>query len=560
MTPLPGDPPTLHEMDYPSRRSAVLGLRGMVATSQPIAVDAGIATLRRGGGAVDAALAAAAALTVVEPTGCGLGGDCFALVYRARDRAVLAYAGAGRSPAALDVSLLGSRGLHAMPVRGPLSITVPGAVDAWCALSERFGRLPLSTCLAPATEIADRGFPVSELIARAWRRSERLLSDHPAAREHFLPGGAAPYAGQIVRMQALSKSLRAIADDGRDAFYRGSIARTIARTVADAGGVLSTTDLAEHAGAWVDPISIDHAGARIWQCPPPCQGIAALLAIGIRARALAGAGTSKGAAAPRAAWLADATDLHVSIEAMRLAFAAASRNVADPDHIQDPAPLDALLDDAVLKGHARSIDPARTSDGPPPAIPPQGGTVYLAAVDADGNACSLIASNYMGFGSGLVAGSTGIPLQNRGAGFTLEPGHPNRLAPRKRPFHTIMPGLATRREDGELLSVFGVMGGHMQPQGHLQVLTSMLERGLDPQRALDAPRFQIQPDARVALEPPFGDDVRAALAHAGHELVPRNETPDAGTFGGGQMIVVTRDGVRIGGSDPRKDGLVAAEF
>lgn len=547
MHQMPDHVPDLHRQPFPSRRSAVLGLGPVCATSQPLAAQAGLQIMLDGGNAFDAAVATAALLAVVEPTGTGLGGDCFAMAYVAPSRQILALNGSGRSPRALTPDALARRRLNAIPVRGILSVTVPGAVHALSTLSTTLGRLPWARLLAPAIAIAERGYPVSELIAQAWQHSEGLLAAHADARAHFLPHGRAPRAGEIVRLPALAGSLRLLAEGGAEAFYRGPIAEAILATSAAEGGYLASADLAEHRSEWVDPIGIDYAGVQVWECPPNGQGLAALLALGI----------VRDVDLQAMRW-GSVGHLHVLIEAMRLALADARAWVGDPAFTT--LPLGTLLSGPYLR-ERRAMIRRRTALLPPrPSSPAGADTVYLAVVDAEGNACSLISSNYMGFGSGLVAGDTGIPLQNRGAGFVFEPGHPNTYAPGKRPYHTIIPAMATRTQDGSLFACLGVMGGFMQPQGHLQVLTNMLAFGQDPQRALDAPRFQVMPDDRIALEPAFAPALRRALAARGHRLIPLAETPPAAQFGGGQVIAVTEDGVRVGGSDPRKDGACVAAW
>jgi gamma-glutamyltranspeptidase / glutathione hydrolase len=529
---------------FPSRRSAVMGLGPVVATSQPLAAQVGLRIMLDGGNAFDAAVATAAMLSVVEPTSTGMGGDCFALLFLTKDRTIHAPNGSGRSPLGMPVDVFRDRGMDRVPERGILSVTVPGAVDGWATLVETHGRMPLADVLAPAIATAERGYPVSELIADAWRLSESLLAGQVAARKHFLPGGRAPRPGEIVRLPALGRSLRLIAEGGREAFYRGPIAEAIVATSDQAGGFFTRDDFARHRSMWNEPIGTDYGGMHIWECPPNGQGLAALLALAV----------TRGFDLSAVPW-GSPDHLHPLVEAMRLGFADAHAWVADPDFA--PAPLDELLTETYAARRRAQIHPDRALIKVGPGLPGGSDTVYLATVDAEGNACSFIGSNYMGFGSGLVAGDTGIPLQNRGAGFVLQPGHPNVYAPGKRPYHTIIPALATR-PDGSLHAVFGVMGGHMQPQGHLQVAVNMWAYDLDPQRALDAPRFQLTPDGRLALEPWFDDQVRSELARRGHDVVPRDQMPPPGTFGGGQIIVVTEDGVRIAGSDPRKDGQAVA--
>lgn len=552
MPHLHGLAPDLHHMPYPSRRSVVRGRRGMVATSQPLAAQAGLGILQAGGNAFDAAVATAAMLNVVEPTGTGVGGDCFALLYLSSTGTVRALNGSGRAPLAALAAELRHAGWSTMPQRGGMTVTVPGTVHAWETLLAAHGRLSLAEALAPAIAVAHDGYPVSELIAAAWQASEPLLAGHEDARRHYLPAGRAPRSGEAVRLPALAGTLTAIAEGGSQAFYHGPIASAIVATCQAAGGSMTLEDLARHTSTWDSPLRIAYRDLDIWECPPNGQGLAALVALGILDHW----------PYDGAAW-GSAGHLHPLVEAMRLGFAAAAAWVADP--AQADIPLDALLAAEHLARCSRQLWPDAAVAAPrrpqfaATARRPDGGdTVYLAVVDEDGNACSFINSNYMGFGSGLVAGDTGIALQNRGAGFVLIPGHPNELAPGKRPYHTIIPGLATRRSDQSLWAVFGVMGGHMQPQGHVQLVVNLVDYGLDPQRALDAPRFQLLADDSLALEPWFGVAARQALAGLGHALRPIADAPASATFGGGQLIVVDEDGMRHGGSDPRKDGAVAA--
>jgi gamma-glutamyltranspeptidase / glutathione hydrolase len=502
---------------FPARASAVAA-RGMVATSQPFATRAGLRALERGGNAIDAALAAAAVLCVVEPMSTGLGGDCFALVWR--DGELTGLNASGRAAAAAQPDAMGT----AMPVQGPLAITTPGAVAGWTALAERHGRLGLDAALSDAIDIAERGFAVTPVIARYWAAAAADLATFDEARRVFLP---APRVGQLVRFPELAATLRRIASDGANGFYRGPVADAICEV-----SPLSHDDLAVSHTEWVEPLRRSYRGVEVCEIPPNGQGVAALQALGI----LDGIDHTDGRALDR---------VHLQAEAMKLAFADAERHVHD-------GPLPAgYLDDDYLAERRALIDPARAGD--PPAGPlPRGGTVYLCAVDEQRNACSLIQSVYYAFGSLVVAPGTGIALQNRGACFTLEEGHPNRLAPGKRPYHTIIPGLLLR--DGALLGPFGVMGGHMQPQGHLQFVSHTVDRGLDPQEALDEPRWRLDRDGRegwaLALEEPF-HRLGPALARRGHRVL---SDPDPAGFGGGQAVLV-RDDVLIGGSESRKDGI-----
>jgi gamma-glutamyltranspeptidase/glutathione hydrolase len=490
----------------------------MVATSQPLATQAGLRALQRGGNAIDAALAAAAALCVVEPMSTGVGGDCFALIWHGGE--VTGLNASGRAPAAADADALGS----AIPVLGPLSITAPGAVAGWAALAERHGRLGLDSALADAIDIAERGFAVTPVIAGYWAGAAADLARFDEARAVFLP---APRVGQIVRLPELAATLRRIAADGADGFYRGPVADAISAVTP-----LTHDDLSASHAEWVEPLRKHYRGVEVCEIPPNGQGVAALQALAI----LSGLDHTGGRVLDR---------VHLQAEAMKLAFADAERHVHD-------GPLPAgYLDDEYLASRRALIDPARA--GAPPAGPlERSGTVYLCAVDEERNACSLIQSVYHGFGSMVVAPGTGVVLQNRGHCFTLEHGHPNRLAPGKRPYHTIIPGLLLR--DGALLGPFGVMGGHMQPQGHLQVVSHIVDRGLDPQAALDEPRWRLDRDGRhgwsLALEEPLYR-LAPALAQRGHRALC---DPDPASFGGGQAVLV-RDDVLIGGSESRKDGV-----
>jgi gamma-glutamyltranspeptidase/glutathione hydrolase len=490
----------------------------MVATSQPLATQAGLRALERGGNAVDAALAAAAVLCVVEPMSTGIGGDCFALVWR--DGELTGLNASGRAPAAADPDALGT----AIPVRGPLSVTAPGAVAGWAALAERHGRLGLEHALADAIDIAERGFGVTPVIAGYWANAAAELVQFGEARAVFLP---APRVGQIVRLPELAATLRRIASGGADGFYRGPVADAICAVTP-----LTLDDLAVPHAEWVEPLRMHYRGVEVCEIPPNGQGVAALQALGI----LEGLDHTGGRVLDR---------VHLESEAMKLAFADAERHVHD-----GPLPP-RYLDEQYLASRRALIDPARAG-APAAGTLGRSGTVYLCAVDEQRNACSLIQSVYHGFGSMVVAPGTGVVLQNRGHCFTLEQGHPNRLAPGKRPYHTIIPGLLLR--EGDLLGPFGLMGGHMQPQGHLQVVSHMTDRGLDPQAALDEPRWRLDRDGRegwsLALEEPL-HGLAPALARRGHRVLC---DPNPAAFGGGQAVLV-RDDVLIGGSESRKDGV-----
>jgi len=523
----------------------------MVASSQPLATQAGLHVLMRGGTAADAAIATAATLAVTEPGSTGIGGDCFALYYDAHTGAVSALNGSGRAPAGLDLDAVKRAGLLEspdQPMTQPfhaLTVTVPGAVAGWCDLLARFGSLPLRDVLAPAIRYAESGFPVAPLTAAAWERGAERQLRHARGGAALLIEGRAPRAGEIFRNPGYARALHAIAEGGAPAYYTGQLATALADVVQAAGGVLTTTDLAAHHSTWETPLSVTYRGHRIWECPPNGQGLTALLALnileGLDLAALDPLGPER--------W-------HLLIEALRLAFADARHYVADPKFA--PAPLAELLSPGYAAGRRAQIDRRKATVDPRRGSPTSSsGTVYLCAVDGAGNACSFINSNYMGFGTGLVPEGWGFPLQNRGHNFSLDPDHPNALAPGKRPYHTIIPGLITRA-DGSLWGPFGVMGGFMQPQGHVQVAAALFDDGLDPQSALDRLRFCIEPaiaNGAVSLEVGLPDALVHGLARLGHPLVPDVVGDARGLFGRGQIIERRPDGVLCAGSDPRADGL-----
>ena len=536
-------------LSFNSRRSAVYGRGGMAAASQPLAVAATLDILRAGGGAADAAVAAAAALNVAEPTSTGLGGDCFALYYQAESRRVFALNGSGRAPAALTLERLRREGLaDGLPPFHAHTITVPGACAGWCDLVERFGRLPLSVTLAPAIRLAEEGFPVAPITAYYWARGAQGQLSRALNGVELTLDGRAPQAGEIFRNPGLARTLQAVAEGGKAAFYQGEIAEAVAGVIQQAGGCLTTADLAAHTSTWEEPISVLYRGMRVWECPPNGQGLAALLALCILEN-------FDLASMP----VLSVERLHLQIEAMRLAFADGFRYIADPAF--SPAPLAGLLDAAYGAERARRIDPQRAMKVVPHGAPPAvSDTVYLCTVDGEGNACSFINSNYMGFGTGMVPRGWGFSLQNRGHNFSLDPDSPNVLQPGKRPYHTIIPALMTHA-NGDLYGPYGVMGGFMQPQGHMQVASALLDDGLDPQAALDLPRFCIEPErqgsiqpARVALEEGIPLEMMARLAEMGHEVRPVSGMGRS-LFGRGQVIRRdSQNGVLCGGSDPRADG------
>jgi gamma-glutamyltranspeptidase / glutathione hydrolase len=531
---------------FNSRRSPVMGTRGMVATSQPLAVAAGLEILAGGGNAADAAVAAAAALNVTEPTSTGIGGDCFALFYSANTCQISALNGSGRAPSALTLERVRQEGFGSeLPPLHPYTITVPGACAGWCDLVERHGRLTMSEVLEPAIRLADGGFPVSPITAYFWDRgAERQLRQAWGGLELTFDGRA-PRAGEIFRNPGLARTFKVVAEGGKAAFYQGKIAEAVAAAVQVAGGVLQADDLASHHSTWEEPISANYRGYRVWECPPNGQGLAALLALNI----LEGFDLAK--MEPFSS-----ERLHLEIEALRLAFADARWYVADPEIC--PIPVEHLLSKSYTSKRRRLINHRQVTLDQQKGVPiPSSDTVYLTVVDSDGNACSFINSNYMGFGTGIVPCGFGFTLQNRGHNFSLDPEHPNVLAPGKRPYHTIIPSMITNEVDGSLFASFGVMGGFMQPQGHVQVISALVDDGLDPQSALDRPRFCIADGTsggEVLLEEGFPNHTVQALVDLGHSVKVVSGI-ERSIFGRGQVILRDGDhGVLWGGSDPRADG------
>ncbi len=519
------------DLPYPSRRSPVFA-RNVVATSQPLAAEAGLQLLRRGGNAVDAALAAAITLSVVEPTGNGIGSDAFAIVWDG-ERAHGLNA-SGRSPAAWSPERFAGR--TAMPQHGWESVTVPGAVDAWVRLSERFGRLEFAELFEPALEYAGRGFHVTPVIAQRWRQAQRVFAGVPDFAP-FLPNGGAPQPGELFRLDGQARALQLIAETRGESFYRGELAERTVAHARRAEAALTLADLAGHRSSWVDCVSQVYRGVEVHELPPNGQGLATLIALGVLEHFDLGRYPRDSAPA-----------VHLQIEAMKVGQLEAARHVADPDHLD--LGVDELLDSARLAAHAAAIDPDRAAR-PTAGTHPPSGTVYLAAGDAEGMLVSFIQSNCMGFGSGIVVPGTGISLHNRGCGFSLQAGHPNRVAGARRPFHTLMPALATR--DGQALLAFGVMGGHMQPQGQLQLLVRVLDHGQNPQAASDAPRWHIDPAAGVTLETGAPTALWNGLAQRGHRFAGAHALAP-GLFGGAQLVQRLDDGGYCAASDHRKDG------
>lgn len=535
-------------------RSEVHAPHAMAATSHPLATQVALDVMKAGGSAVDAAIAANAALGLMEPTGNGIGGDLFAIVWDPATRRLHGYNGSGRSPRGLTMDEFRRRGLHAIPPRGPLPVSVPGTVDGWFALHDRFGRLRMAELLAPTIRYARDGHPVHEVIAHYWERSVPVLSEWPGFTEQFTINGRAPAKGETWRNPNLADTLEKIAEGGRDAFYRGDIARTIDAYFREHGGFLRYEDLAAHEGNWVDPVSTSYRGHELWELPPSGQGIAALQILNLlEPHDL----SAYGFGSPE--------HVHLFVEAKKLAFADRARWYADPDF--HPVPVERLIsrEYAAERGALISMDRAARQVQPgTPAQLDEGDTIYLTTADADGMMVSLIQSNYRGMGSGMAPPGLGFILQNRGEQFVLgDADHPNAYAPGKRPFHTIIPAFVTR--DGEPWLSFGVMGGAMQPQGHVQILINMIDFGMNLQEAGDAPRIHHDGSAepvgdnapmadggRIELESGFPYETVRALMRKGHRV----QFAD-GPYGGFQAIQANPHGGWIGASESRKDGQAA---
>jgi gamma-glutamyltranspeptidase/glutathione hydrolase len=518
---------------YPSGRTPILAANA-VATSQPLATQAGISMLQRGGNAVDAALATAIALTVVEPCSNGLGSDLFAIVWDTHE--LVGLNASGRAPGATTPARY--RGKTEIGPRGWEAVTIPGAVSGWAALSQRFGALPFADLFEPAIRYARDGYLVSPVVAEKWALAAAVLPHDLGFAEHFLPRGRAPRAGEKFTCEAMAKSLGAIASTQGNAFYRGELAQAMAAHARAHGALHSKADFASHTIDWVNPIALDYGDATVHEIPPNGQGIAAQMALGILREFDLAALPPDSVACQ-----------HLEIEAMKLAFADVHRYISDPRTMKVSAA--ALLDAGYLAARAKLIDPAKAQDFGP-GDPPKGATVYLCAADARGMMVSLIQSNYMGFGSGVVVPGTGISLQNRGAGFSLEPGHPNEIGGGKRPFHTIIPGFLTRK--GVPLAAFGVMGGPIQPPGHVQTLVRLLTFGMNPQAALDAPRWKVNGGLAIDLEASASSELRTGLAALGHQLEAQADSYM--DFGAGQFIVRIENGYAAA-SDHRRDGQAA---
>jgi gamma-glutamyltranspeptidase / glutathione hydrolase len=515
----------------------------MVATSQPLASQTGIDILKRGGNAVDAAIAMAAVLNVTEPNMTGLGGDMFAMVYVAKTQKLEGLNASGRAPRALNVEYFRTRKITEMPMNGMEAVTVPGAFDGWLALLDRYGTMKLADLVAPAIEYAEHGFPVMEKTAADWEPEVPKLKLTAAATATYLVDGRAPQPGALFTQRNLARTFRTLARGGRDAFYRGEIAKAIVDYCAKNGGFLSMQDFEAQKSEWVQPISTTYRGYTVYELPPNGQGLTALLLLNI----LEGVDLQAMQSRPDLYY-------HTLIEATKIAFADRNRYIADPAFAQ--APVQELLSKDYAAKRRALIDPDRAID--PPAygdVRLGSDTTYFTVVDKDRNAVSFINSIFAAFGSGIVAGETGIVLQNRGAGFSLDPNHPNRIEPGKRPFHTLIPAMVFR--DGKLVMSFGVMGGDVQPQGHAQVLVNLIDRGLNLQQAIDAPRVRYISGRGVMMEDGLTQPIIDALVARGHaRVLPQAGMTHRALMGGGQAIMIDpATGMLSGASDSRKDGF-----
>jgi len=532
-------------------RSEIIAPHGMAATSQPLATQIALDILKAGGSAADAAIAANAALGLMEPTGCGIGGDLFAIVWDAKKKELTGLNGSGRSPQSLTLQYFRDQGMDRIPPRGPLPVSVPGAVDGWFELHARYGRLPMNQLLAPAIAYANEGFPVSEYIALGWAINSEKLKEFPGFADTFNPGGRAPRKGEVFKNPRLAKTYQTIADEGRDAFYKGEIARKIDSYMTEHGGFLRYEDLAAHKSEWVTPVSTNYRGYDVYELPPNGQGIAALQILNI----LEGFDI-------KSMGFGTAEYMHTFVEAKKLAFEDRARFYADMDFAD--VPVDTLISKDYANERRKLIDPDKAAMSYPAgdARLEQGDTIYLTVADSDGNMVSLIQSNYHGMGSGMTPGDLGFILQDRGELFSLVEGHANVIEPGKRPFHTIIPAFIMK--DGRPWISFGLMGGAMQPQGHAQIVINMIDFGMNLQEAGDAARINHTGSSQptddvmttggvVHLETTFSEATRTELEKMGHTLGDSD-----GSFGGYQAIMLDAEqSIYYGASESRKDGHAA---
>ncbi len=533
-------------MIFNSRRSTVYGFHGMVAASQPLAVEAGLKILRAGGNAVDAAVAVAAVLNVTEPCSCGIGGDMFALYFDNSKNDVIGINGSGRSPKDLSFGKIKAEGINglSLPELHPFTVTVPGAVAGFLDLLEKYGTKERREVFSTAITLAREGFPVSPITSLFWAKNKYQLLNGLNANELLL-NGEAPKAGQLMRNVTLANSFEQIVEYGKDAFYKGKIAEEIVSAIQSKGGVLSMEDLASHKSEWTKPIFVDYHDKRIHEIPPNGQGLTALLALNILEEIDF-----------KYIEHLSAKYFHTVIDAMRLAFADTRYYIADQEKVK--VPVEELLSKSYAQKRRMLLNPNKAVidvvKGSPFA---SSDTVYFATADGEGNACSFTFSNYNGFGTGIIPKGCGFSLQNRGANFSLEEGHPNIYEPNKRPYHTIIPGMVTYTDNNKLYGPFGVMGAFMQPQGHVQVLLNMFEYNMNPQQALDAPRFCINDGnggGAVSLEEGIPISVMSELVAKGHTIQPVSGHGRA-IFGRGQIIRKISQNIYEAGSDPRADGL-----
>lgn len=522
---------------YSFSRQPIYAPSGVVATSQPLAAQAGLSILKDGGNAIDAALATAICLTVVEPTQNGIGGDAFALVWDGKQ--IHGINGSGRAPALLHPEFLQLKPNDTMPTYGWPGVTVPGGPRTWFDLHNQFGHLPFKKLFKPAIHYARYGYPLSPVVAEYWKRAKNIFKHYEGAefqpwKRTFLPSGFSPKAGKTWRCEELAETLELLAESNTKDFYSGSIAKAIDQFSRETGGAIRYEDLAQHQSEWVTPISVEYMGHEVWELPPNNQAIATLIAL------------NKLAHVPLPAHRDSEYGIHLQIEAMKLAFADTLAHVGDPKHTSPP--IEELLSEQYAKIRSKKIGPHASE--PETGIPQKGNTVYLATADRNGMMVSFIQSNYMGFGSGVVIPNTGVALHNRGNSFNLKPGHPNELQPGKRPYHTIMPGFLTQK--GKAVGPFGVMGAFMQPQGHLQVVLNTLNYHMNPQAALDAPRWCWVKGKEVRVEHSMPKHIVHGLLERGHIV---SVSPDDTGFGRGQIIWRKSNGIFVSGSDGRADGL-----
>ncbi|MFK7944948.1 MAG: gamma-glutamyltransferase [Paracoccaceae bacterium] len=525
----------MRDLELPGR-SPAHGMKAMAATSHTLSTNTAIDMLRQGGNAMDAAIAACAVQCVVEPGSTGIGGDNFCLYWPKGAAAPVAFNGSGKAPTGATCEYYASQGLSELPRQTPHSCVVPGAADAWCQLSADHGRLPLKDVLAPAIDYAANGFPVSSRVSADWASAVPLMAAEPNMARIFLKDGAAPKVGDMHRQPELARTMQAVADGGREAFYTGEIAKDMVDYLRGLGGLHTMEDFANSKGDYVTPISAEFRGHRVWQCPPNGQGVIALLMLNIMAKVETGATPITTAR------------IHAEIEACRLAYTARNVYVADPDYAD--IDVETLLSAGYADKLRALIDPAKAHD-PMPAtdLVRHNDTVYITVVDAEGNACSFINTLFEGWGAGLVAPESGVVFTNRAQGFSLDPASPNRIEPGKRPLHTIIPAMVS--DDAGCRMSYGVMGGQYQAMGHMQFLTRMFDYGMDIQEAQDAPRFMADPfSGEVEIEDTVPASIRAELAAKGHKIVKPKKP-----VGGSQAIWIDPEtGIRTGGSDPRKDG------